>query len=405
MKIIHTGDLHLGLENYGKQDPATLTNSRVLDFLRSLDYLILETISRKADLLLITGDIYHQREPNIFIQHEFSKRLIRLSDNNIPVVLLIGNHDSMLAIKHISSLQIFSELRVPNLTVIDEPKMVQVETKSGPVQIAGIPFLEPATLREYAINHKLEENQKMDLLDTVFARLIDGFVKDLDPKIPCILSAHLTLREAIYQNWRPAMIGTEIYLSEKTLRRKGFSYVALGHIHKSQIFGTDKHLPKAAYPGSLDVLDFGEAEFDHGFLSVELEKNSADLTFCPVPGQRKLVSLTIEGDSEEDIIKKVKKALISGAYENDILRITIATNASIDEQKLRRDFSDYCYMLASIRYERAVEKKTRIKDLSNENSPLDSLKQYLQVQEDPFLVEHQSQIIELTSELLKELEI
>src|SRR5512137_66260 len=119
MKIIHTGDLHLGLENYGKQDPTTLTNSRVLDFLRSLDYLILETISKKADLLLITGDIYHQREPNIFVQNEFSKRLIRLVDHNIPVVLLIGNHDSLLAIKRVSSLQIFSELRVPNILVID----------------------------------------------------------------------------------------------------------------------------------------------------------------------------------------------------------------------------------------------------------------------------------------------
>jgi exonuclease SbcD len=404
MKIIHTGDLHLGMENYGKQDPSTLTNSRVLDFLRSLDYLIMETISKKADMLLITGDIYHQREPNIYIQNEFSKRLIRLSDNNIPVVLLIGNHDSMLAIKHISSLQIFSELRVPNLTVIDEPKVVTIITKSGPIQIAGIPFLEPATLREYVINNKLEEKQKIDLLDTVFTKLIDGFIKELDPKIPSILSAHLTLREAIYQNWRPAMIGTEIYLSEKTLRRKGFSYVALGHIHKSQIMESDKHLPKAAYPGSLDVLDFGEAEFDHGFLSVELEKNSTELTFCPVPGQRKLVSISIEAETEEEAHTKIEKTLKSGIYENDILRITIATNASIDEQKIRRDFSDYCYLLASIRYDRALETKTRLKDLSNETSPVESLKQYLGVQEDPFLIENKTRIIELTTALLKEIE-
>lgn len=402
MKIIHTGDLHLGIENYGKQDPSTLSNSRVLDFLRSLDYLILETISKKADLLLITGDIYHMREPNIYVQNEFSKRLIRLADQNIPVVMLIGNHDSLIAIKRVSSLQIFSELRVPNLTVIDEPTMVTIDTKSGPIQIAGIPFLEPSMLREYVVNNKLDDSQKVDLIEHVFTKLIDGFLKDIDSKIPSILAAHLTVREAIYQNWRPAMIGNEIYLSEKVLRRKGFSYVALGHIHKYQVMETDKHLPKAAYPGSLDVLDFGESDFDHGFLSVDLEKTTSVLTFCPVPNQRKLVTLHITADTEDEVMQKINKALQSNIYENDILRITIATNSSIDEQKIRRDFSEFCYLIASIRYDRITENKVRLKDISNETSPIDSLKQYISICEDPYVTENKDKLIDLTIALLKE---
>lgn len=404
MKIIHAGDLHLGVENYGKQDPYTLTNSRVLDFLRSLDFLILETISSKADLLLITGDIYHMREPSIYIQNEFSKRLIRLADHNIPVVLLIGNHDSLIAIKRVSSLQIFSELRVPNLTIIDEPKLFTINTKSGELQIAGIPFLEPATLREFVVNNKLDNNQQLDLIETVFTKLIDGFLQDIDPKIPSILTAHLTLREAIYQNWRPAMIGNEIYLSEKVLRRKGFSYIALGHIHKSQILSNDKHLPKAAYPGSLDVLDFGEADYNHGFFGVEFSKNNIDLTFFPVPGQRKLVTLTITADSEEAVISQITKELQAGLYENDILRIIIKTNAPIDEQRIRRDFSLYCYLIASIRYERSIENKTRLKDLSSDMNPLDSLQQFLSITEDPYIIENREKLIDLTTSFLKEID-
>lgn len=404
MKIIHAADLHLGVENYGKQDPTSLTNSRVLDFFHSLDYLIMETISQKADLLLISGDIYHHREPSPFIQNEFSKRIIRLSDQNIPLVLLIGNHDSLLAVKHISSLQIFSELRVPNLIIIDEPRLQTISTKSGPIQIAGIPFLEPSNIREYAINQELQDKEKIEVIETVFDNIISSFLKELSPKIPSILTAHLTLKEATYQNWRPVMIGNEISLSEKVLRRKGFSYVALGHIHKPQIFETDKHLPKAAYPGSLDVLDFGEAEYEHGFLQVDIEKNTTNLTFCPIPKQRKLSTLEVTGETEEEIMKKLENLFLSGVYENDIVRLVIITQSSIDEQKIRREMSSDCYLISTIRYERKKETTTRIEQLTNEMNPIDSIKQFLSVQKDSYYGDNQDKLIELTTKLLGEID-
>jgi len=404
MKVIHTGDLHLGIENYGRQDPLTLINSRVMDFFRSLDYLVLETIKQKADLLLITGDIYHQRDPEMFIQNEFSKRLIRLIDNNIPVVLLIGNHDSLLAIKKVSSLQIFKELRVPNIFVIDEPKVIRIDTKNGPIQIAGIPFLESNTLREYMVNHPVHENQKMDLLETIFSKMIHQLKAELDHEVPSILTAHVTLREAIYQNWRPAMIGNELYLSEKVFKQKEFSYVALGHIHKSQLFLSEKNFPTVAYCGSLDVLDFGEAEFEHGFYSVEINDKEVKPIFVPQPNQRKLVTIRIESENEADIFLNLTEKFANSVHENNIIRVVLVTNESIDEQKIRREFSDSCYFIASIKYERKSYTNTRLKELSSEMSPTDTLKQYLEFTKDPFMQQYKNELISLTEEFLKETE-
>ena len=40
MRIVHFADLHLGIESYGRIDPATGVSSRLNDFLSALDRLV-----------------------------------------------------------------------------------------------------------------------------------------------------------------------------------------------------------------------------------------------------------------------------------------------------------------------------------------------------------------------------
>jgi exonuclease SbcD len=37
LRVLHFADVHVGMENYGRLDPATGTSSRVRDFLDRLD--------------------------------------------------------------------------------------------------------------------------------------------------------------------------------------------------------------------------------------------------------------------------------------------------------------------------------------------------------------------------------
>ncbi|HEY90749.1 MAG TPA: exonuclease SbcCD subunit D, partial [Dehalococcoidia bacterium] len=93
MKIVHFADLHLGVENYGRIDPDTGLSSRLNDFLFAFDTLIDFAVEKQADLIIFCGDAYKNREPTQTQQREFARRISRLSGSDIPIFLLIGNHD------------------------------------------------------------------------------------------------------------------------------------------------------------------------------------------------------------------------------------------------------------------------------------------------------------------------
>ena len=407
IKVFHTADLHLGIESYGKIDPTTQANTRILDFFASLDWLVEKAIKEDIDALLIAGDIYHHREPNIFVQNEFCKRLSLLISHEIPVLLLIGNHDSILSMERISSLQLFKELKIPSVYLFDEAKVLTIETKHGPLQIAGIPFLERNMIREFMINKNIEENKRNEIAQLVITRIIGGFKKEIKAKVPTILTAHLTIREAMYDNWRPTIVGNEVYLSKSVLNDPVFSYVAMGHIHKPQIFDEDKTEPVLSYPGSLTSLDFGEASYDHGFMSIEfdLQKNKTQAKFIKVPGQRRFITFNLDFNPEDDLYIKCKELFDASNYQEDIVRINITLHgeAEVDEQKIRRDFSERCHIISSIHIDRKKRSIPRISTLSSDLDPMEALQQYIQASNDDFLIEYQKDLTLLAQQLMEEL--
>ena len=64
MRVIHTADWHVGIQNYDKIDPKTGMSTCLLSFLDSIDYLIKYATSEHVDVVLIAGDIYKSRAPS-----------------------------------------------------------------------------------------------------------------------------------------------------------------------------------------------------------------------------------------------------------------------------------------------------------------------------------------------------
>ena len=93
MRILHFSDLHIGVENYGRLDPATGLSTRLADFLGALDEVVEFALTQQVDLLLLAGDAYKGRDPSQTHQREFASRLFRVASAGIPVFLLVGNHD------------------------------------------------------------------------------------------------------------------------------------------------------------------------------------------------------------------------------------------------------------------------------------------------------------------------
>ena len=107
IRVLHFADIHIGMENYGHLDSATGINSRVLDFLRRFDEVITYGLKHDVDLVIFAGDAFKTRDPNPTLQREFARRVKRLVDAGVPLVMLVGNHDLPVMEKKASSVDIY----------------------------------------------------------------------------------------------------------------------------------------------------------------------------------------------------------------------------------------------------------------------------------------------------------
>lgn len=273
IRVLHTADIHIGIEKYGHTDPSTGLNTRLNDFLKVFDEVVDYAINEQVDLFLFAGDAYKARDPNPTHQREFATRIHRLAKAGIPVLLLIGNHDVAPAIGRATSVDIFETLQVPNVTVASRPKVHVVETRNGPLQVAALPWIQHSTLMtrdEY--RNKTMEEIKSNIAERI-ALGVDNLVEQLDPKLPAILTAHISVDGATVGSERSVMLGQDVTVLRSVLAREAFNYVALGHIHKHQVLG---NTPPVVYSGSLERIDFGEEKEEKGFCVVHLPEGGAD---------------------------------------------------------------------------------------------------------------------------------
>jgi exonuclease SbcD len=187
MKILHFADLHLGVESYGRLDPATGLSSRLLDFLAVFDQLVDFALENKVDLVLFCGDAYKSREPSQTHQREFARRIKRLAEGGIPVFLLTGNHDLPNAIGRATATEIFDTLSVEKVYVSNRPDLYRIPTRSGVVQIVSLPWLRRSQLlsREDGKGLSFEEIDRR--LQEALTNIIHAKADEIDPTLPAIL--------------------------------------------------------------------------------------------------------------------------------------------------------------------------------------------------------------------------
>src|SRR3990172_9204251 len=140
IRFIHTGDVHFGMENYGRIDPQTGIHTRLLDFAKAFNACIDHSIAQEVDFFLFCGDAYKTAHPSQTQQRMLMKCFLRLYKANIPVVIVVGNHDHPLSFGKATSLDVFSALPIDGFHVISKPTTLMLETKNGPIQIVGIPW-------------------------------------------------------------------------------------------------------------------------------------------------------------------------------------------------------------------------------------------------------------------------
>lgn len=91
LKVLHTGDLHLGMTYQGRGYPDALRESLVESRFRALEQLV-ETANReKCQLFLVAGDLFHRDDVSRVTIEKAALALARFGGNCLAV--LPGNHD------------------------------------------------------------------------------------------------------------------------------------------------------------------------------------------------------------------------------------------------------------------------------------------------------------------------
>jgi len=271
LKILHFADAHIGVSGNGRRDPVTDLPVRTMDFLKSLDVIVDAAISDAVDLVLFCGDAFHHRNPSPTLQREFGRRIMRLSRAGIPTVLLVGNHDLSPALNRAHALDSFQTFDVPNVIVVDKPRFLKPADLGGlPLQIIAFPYVTRSWLMAAQNLSAADPGMIYEQVSDALADIITGWVSESDPALPVILAGHISVQGASYGGFRTMVLGNEPSLSPDVVRDRRFSYVALGHIHKPQDLNEDAQ-PPVIYPGSIERVDFGEANETKYFVTADIE--------------------------------------------------------------------------------------------------------------------------------------
>lgn len=309
MKILAFSDFHLGVTAYGKIDPETNLNTRVLTALQSLDETIDHAIKNKIKVIVFAGDAYHRSLPSPTLTSEFNKRIRRATEAGIKVILLTGNHDVDKIETKKSPLGAFDDLKVENVYHSRFHKEVELEVDGEWVKFVLLPT--------YHTESSIKE-------------IVDNTVYDGKP---IVFVFHGTYNGAMLNDWNIAE--KETYVDPAVFDKEGVAAVISGHLHKHQ---TLYNQPLVFYVGSLQRVDFSEEKQEKGFVVLDVKQDcTVNYDFIEVNAQ-KLFTLDLDliGESEEtdtiisnlDMFKrKVDKAIVR-------IRVDVDKSNSINDNRV-----------------------------------------------------------------------
>ncbi len=367
MKLLHFSDIHIGMENYAKLDPETGLSSRLLDFFNTFDFIVDLAIKEGVDAVVFAGDAYKTRDPNPTQQRGFGERIKRLAKNGIPVVLVVGNHDTPNAVGRANTLDIYSALEIDNVWVSREVRLLDIPTKSGNLQIITLPWL-----------HKNDYKTVAEKLKPLYDKI--------SPDSPAIFLSHAEVEGASFGSEKGMAIANDVTIPLSLLQDKRLSYVALGHIHKHQVLGKD---PLVVYAGSPQRIDFGEEKEEKGICLVEIIKNGQSIfnskfTFIPT-NARKFLTINIDLKEEDKnptqtILTEISKHNIKDVIIRVVINIPANLDKNIEMDQIKKALKEVNFIAG---VSRNVERRKRITLDGSEEverlTPIQALQKYFQI--------------------------
>jgi exonuclease SbcD len=240
-----------------------------------VDHLLDVVERERVDLVVVAGDVYDRALPQVDAIRLADEAFARLGASRARVVITSGNHDSAQRLGFGSRLMDAAGVHIrTDAAAVDQP--VLLEDEHGPVAVYGVPYLDPQLLREPwnlpGRSHEAALSEAMRRIRADLARR--------PPGTRSVVMAHAFVAGcAPSDSERDISVGGVSMVSSSVFY--GADYVALGHLHGSQVLGD-----AVRYSGSPLAYSFSEAEHRKGSWLVDLDAAgyaAAEFVAAPVP--------------------------------------------------------------------------------------------------------------------------
>ncbi|WP_431074216.1 exonuclease SbcCD subunit D [Microbacterium phyllosphaerae] len=273
MRILHTSDWHIGRTFHGNS---------TMDALAEVLEALTEQVRKNAvDVVIVAGDIFDSATPAGAAYTLLGDALVALHETGARVIVTSGNHDSA------ARLGFQARLLRDGIHVLTDPleigTPVTLTDADGPVRFYGIPYLEPAIVRQHWIGADLRTQAQTlaHAMDLVRAGMAEhpGRSVAIAHCFSAGVDATIGLEREVRQGGLD-VVPLAVF--------DGPDYVALGHIH-----GRQQISERVRYSGAPLHYSFGEQNKPRGSWLVELDATGlASVDWLELPVPRRLVTLT-----------------------------------------------------------------------------------------------------------------
>ena len=274
MRILHTSDWHLG-RSFG---PISLHD----DQQAFIDWLVEVCAAERIDLVVVAGDIYDRAIPPTEAVVMFREALVRLQAAGHTLAVITGNHDGADRVAAYDELMDVSKVFVRGgYAKIGE--VIHLTFADGPLDLVMLPFLDPQAAPDDMAAPAGEEGD-----DDAFARrvrrthhsVLEAAIAAARPNITAprtlaVSHAFVAGGEASDSERQLTVGGTSTVDASLF---DGFSYTALGHLHRPQ-----QVKPMVRYSGTPLAYSFSE-EHAKSVTIIDMDaQGAATITDMPVP--------------------------------------------------------------------------------------------------------------------------
>ncbi|MFB6857179.1 exonuclease SbcCD subunit D [Streptomyces sp. NPDC056341] len=267
MRLLHTSDWHLGRAFHR----VNMLGAQA----EFIGHLVATVRERDVDAVVVSGDVYDRAVPPLAAVELFDDALHRLAEQGIPTVMISGNHDSARRLGVGAGL-----IGRAGIHLRTDPGAcatpVLIPDATGDVAFYGLPYLEPALVKdEFGVPKPGHEAVLAAAMDWVRADLAE---RPAGTRAVVLAHAFVTGGEAS-DSERDITVGGVAAVPSGVF--DGVDYVALGHLHGSQVISE-----RVRYSGSPLPYSFSEADHRKSMWLVDLDADgfaAAERVDCPVP--------------------------------------------------------------------------------------------------------------------------